>query len=159
MIWYFAKKLHQVWCTSGHVVNDEAVSHQLTITANFWIIRILSMEEFSSLMQNLMQICCSTHSTILNATAMYYISSFNCGYRPRWLVQWSHHCSHMRIPVHSPCLSGYIDVTQTILIILTMAGPFQDRPHTYTYICVYIYTCICLYVCVCVYPICSIYFG
>ena len=41
----------------------------------------------------------------------------------------SRHCSHMRIPVHSPWLPGYIDVTQTILVLLTMAGLFSDGPH------------------------------
>ena len=35
----------------------------------------------------------------------------------------------MRIPVHSPWLPGYIDVAQTILIILTMAGLFLYLPH------------------------------
>ena len=45
-----------------------------------------------------------------------------------WLVQWSHHCSGMCIPVHSPWLPGYIDVEQTVLFILTMAGLFLDRP-------------------------------
>ena len=48
---------------------------------------------------------------------------------PHWLVQWSHHCSRMCIPVHSPWLPGYIDVTQTVLVILTIAGLFPDRPH------------------------------
>ena len=52
-----------------------------------------------------------------------------------WLVQWSHHCSCMRIPVHSPGLPDYIDVVQTVLVILTMAGLLPDRPHisTFTY--------------------------
>ena len=36
----------------------------------------------------------------------------------------------MRVPVHSPWLPGNIDVAQTILIILTMAGLFPDRPCT-----------------------------
>ena len=35
----------------------------------------------------------------------------------------------MCIPVRSPWLPGHIDVAQTIFIILTMAGPFPDRPH------------------------------
>ena len=35
----------------------------------------------------------------------------------------------MHIPVHSPWLPGYIDFMQTILIILTIAGLFPDRPH------------------------------
>ena len=34
----------------------------------------------------------------------------------------------MCIPVHSPWQPGYINVTQAILIILTMAGLFPDRP-------------------------------
>ena len=37
----------------------------------------------------------------------------------------------MRIPAHSPWLPGYIDVVQTSLIILTMAGLFPDRPHIF----------------------------
>ena len=35
----------------------------------------------------------------------------------------------MRIPVHSPWLPGYIDVMQTVLVILTVAGLFPGRPH------------------------------
>ena len=37
-------------------------------------------------------------------------------------------CSCMCVPVHSPWLPGYISVMLTILIILTMAGLFPDRP-------------------------------
>ena len=48
---------------------------------------------------------------------------------PHWLVQWSHRCSCMRILVHSPWLPDYINVVQTILIILTMIGLFLERPH------------------------------
>ena len=33
------------------------------------------------------------------------------------------------IPVHSPGLSGYLSVAQTVLITLTMARLFPDRPH------------------------------
>ena len=86
-----------------------------------WIIQILSMEKCSSLMQNLKQICCSTDSIILNVMATQYTCSLNGVYHPHWLVQWSHHCSCMCIPVHSPWLPGYVDVTQTVLVILTMA--------------------------------------
>ena len=60
--------------------------------------------------------------------ATQYTCSLNGVYRPHWLVQWSHHCSCMHIPVRSPWLPGYIDVVQTIVIILTMAGPLPDRP-------------------------------
>ena len=69
-----------------------------------WIIRIVSTEELSSLMPNLMQTCCSTHSVILNMMTTQYMCQLNSVYWPHWLVQWSHHCSHMRIPVHSPWL-------------------------------------------------------
>ena len=75
-----------------------------------------------------MQIHCSTCSVILNVMATQYTCLFNGVYCPHWLVQWSHHCLHMHNPVHFPWLPGYIDVTQTCLIILIMVGPFQDSP-------------------------------
>ena len=56
---------------------------------------------------------------------------FNGAYCPHWLVQWSHHCSRMHIPVPSHWLPGYIDAMQIILVILTMAGLFwTDLIHT-----------------------------
>ena len=64
---------------------------------------------------------------ILNATATQYAWSLNGVYHPHWLVQWSRHCSHVHIPVHSPWLPGYIDVVQTVLVILIVAGLFPDR--------------------------------
>ena len=97
----------------------------------FWIIWIVSMEECLSLMQNLIQICCSICSVTLNAMATQYTCSLKGIYFPLWQVQWSHHCSHMCMPVHSPWLPGYINVMQTILIILTMAGLFPERPLYY----------------------------
>ena len=108
---------------------DEAASHQLPIAEAFWIIWILYAEECSRLTQNLMQIHCSTCSVILIAMATQYTCTLSGIYFPHWLVQWSCHCSHMYIPVYSPWLPGYMDVAQAILIILTMAGFFQDRPH------------------------------
>ena len=110
--------------------HDEAANHQLHIAMAFWIIQIVSVEQCSSLMQNSMQIHCSTCSVILNVTATPYTCSFNSVYCPHWLVQWSHHCSHMHIPVHSPGLPGYINVIQTILAVLIMVGLFPDRPRT-----------------------------
>ena len=109
--------------------HDEATNHRLPIAVVFWIIQIVSVEECLSLMLNLMQISCSTCSVILNVVATQYTCSLNSVHCPHWLVQWSHHCSHMHIPVHSPWLPGYIDVTQTVLIISTMAGLFLDRPY------------------------------
>ena len=52
--------------------HDEAAHHQLPIAAAFWIIWIVSTEECSSLMQNLMQIQCSTCPVLLNVTATQY---------------------------------------------------------------------------------------
>ena len=66
---------------------DEAAHHQLPIAAAFWIIRIVSMEECSNLMQNLMQSCCSTCSVILDATATQYTCSLNGVYHPHRLIQ------------------------------------------------------------------------
>ena len=107
---------------------DETANHQLLIAAAFWVIQIVSVEECSSLTQNLMQIHCFTPSVILNVMATQYTCSLSGIYHPHWLVQWSCHCSHMCIPVHSPWLPGYINVAQTILVILTVAGLFPDRP-------------------------------
>ena len=112
--------------------HDEAADHKLSMDAAFWIIWITSAEECLSLMQNLLQIHCSTHSVILNAMATQYTCSLNDAYCPHWLVQWSGHCSHMSISVHSPWLPGYIDVAQTVLIILTMVGLFPGRPHMFS---------------------------
>ena len=107
---------------------DEAANHQLPIAAAFWIIWIVSAEECSSLTPNLMQIHCSTCSVILIEMTTQYTCSLYSLYRPHWLVQRSSHRSHKHIPVQSSWLPGYIDVMQTVLVILTMAGLFLDRP-------------------------------
>ena len=44
---------------------DEAANHQLPRAVTFWIIWIVSVEECSSLTQNLMQIHCSTQSFLM----------------------------------------------------------------------------------------------
>ena len=124
--------------------HDGAANHQLPIAAAFWIIQIVFVEECSRLTQNLMQNRCCTRSVILYVTATQYTHSLNGLYRPHWLVQWSHHGSHMCIPVHSPWLPGYINVVQTSLIILTMAGVFLDRPRTCLHTCVYVYGGVCV---------------
>ena len=108
--------------------HDEAANHQLPIAVAVWIIQKVSTEEYSNLTQNWMRFHWSTHSVILNVTATQYTCSLRGFYRPHWLVQWSRHCSHMRISVHSPWLPGYINAAQTILFISTMAGLFPDRP-------------------------------
>ena len=114
-------------CEQAHC-RDEAANHQWSIPAAFWVIQIVSTEECSSLTQNLMQIHCSTRSVILNATATQYTCSLSGVSHPHWLVQGSRHCSRICIPVHPPWLPSYINVKHTILITLTMAGLFPDRP-------------------------------
>ena len=52
----------------------------------FWIIWIVSMEECLSLMQNLIQICCSICSVILNAMATQYTFLVNSVYHFHWLI-------------------------------------------------------------------------
>ena len=56
---------------------DEDASHQFPIAVAFWNIWIISGKECSSLMQNLMQVHCSTQSIILNMTATQYTCSLN----------------------------------------------------------------------------------
>ena len=86
---------------------------------------------------------------------VYLLSHFECDtcslngiYCPcHWLVQWSHHCSHMCIPVHSPWLPGYIKIVQTILIIFTMDRHFPDGPLMCIYMYKYVYMCKHMYIC------------
>ena len=72
-------------CEWAHC-HDEADSHLLPKAAAFWIIQIGSIEECSSLIQNLMQICCSTCLVILNVKATQYTCSLSSGCQPHWLV-------------------------------------------------------------------------
>ena len=103
----------------------------------FWIIWILFVEECSSLMQNAHSFLYS-FSHFESGGHTVHMLTWQC-LPPHWPVQWSHHCSHMCIPVHSVWLPGYIAVRQTVFIILTMAGLFPDRLLTYVYVYVNIY--------------------
>ena len=47
--------------------------------------------------------------------------------------QWSHHCSCMGIPVHTPWLPCYISVMQTDLVLLTVAGVTPDSPRMFSF--------------------------
>ena len=62
--------------------HDEAANHQLPAAAAFCIIRIVSTEECSSLMQNLTQIHCSSRSVVLNVMATQDTCSRNGVYPP-----------------------------------------------------------------------------
>ena len=70
-------KMHEQVCC-----HDEAANHQLPRAVAFWITQIVSIEEWSSLTQNLMQICCFTRSVILNLTTTQYTCSLNSIYHP-----------------------------------------------------------------------------
>ena len=128
--WYDVSPKHSAWDMMWEQVHccDEAANHQLPIAAAFWITGIVFVEEYSSLMQK-SDADLLLYSVTLNATATQYTCSRSGVYCPHWLALWSRHCSPMCTPVHSPWLPGYTDVTQTTLLISTMAGLFLDRPH------------------------------
>ena len=75
----------------------------------FWIIQIVSVEECSSLMQNLIQIHHSTPSVILDARATQYTHTLNGVYHAHWRVQWS--CHSLAARSHQCCAnhSRYIN--------------------------------------------------
>ena len=127
--WFDVSQKNSVWDVIHEQVccHDEAASHQLPIATAFWIIWIIHRGMFklnakfdaNSLLYSLSHFQCNGHT----------VHMLNSVYLPHWLVWWGHHCSCMHIPVHSPRLLGYTDVTQTTLIILTMAGLFPDISH------------------------------
>ena len=107
----------------------EAANHQLPAATAFCIV---SVEERSGLIYNLMQIHRSAHSVILNVTATQDTRSLNGVYRP---PRTSTVKSSLFTHVHSRPLSltcSLVNVVQTILIILTVAGFFQTD---FTYQC------------------------
>ena len=119
---------------------DEAANYQLPIATAFWAIWIISAEECSSLMENLMLMCCSTHSVILNVTATQYTCSLEGTYLTHWLVQWSRHSLFMHAcssPLSGcqvtsmPCKHSWIVSGQTSYIV---------KVYNYNGICVYIIT-------------------
>ena len=59
---FHQKSLHKMWWHEQAHCHDEAANHPLPRAVAFWVTTIVFMEEYSSLMQNLMQICGSTHS-------------------------------------------------------------------------------------------------
>ena len=105
---------------------DEAASHQLPVTAAFWIIWVVSAEECSSLTQNVMQICCSTRSVILNAMATQYTRSLNGIYRPYTVGSSIHACTFQ-----STLLGCQVTLMlHKWFLLQIMAGLFPDRPCT-----------------------------
>ena len=54
--------------------------------------------------QNLISICCSTYSFRMQWHTVHTLTQWHL--LPHWLAQWSHHCLHMCISVHSSWLPG-----------------------------------------------------
>ena len=102
--------------------------------------QIVSVEGCSNLTQNLMQIHWSICSVILNVMVTQYTCSLNGIYHPQLTSAVK---SSLFTHVHFSPLSldtSYINVTQTTLIILTMAGLFLDRPcGVYTQVSIHTY--------------------
>ena len=118
---FHQKTLHEMQCVSGRGWSCQSpVAHSCSLLnhpnsfcrATF---RLHAKFDADSLLYSL------SHFERDGYTYTYLLTSVYC---PLWLVQWSHHCS-------SP-FPLYIDVEQTILLILTMAGLFLDR------LCMYI---------------------
>ena len=70
-----------------------------------------------------MQICCTTHSLILNAMTHSTHAHSKLSTAPTMTVKLSLF-THTHTPVHSPWMPAYIIVMQTILISLKMVGLF-----------------------------------
>ena len=123
------KSLHGKWCMSRCIVLMKLPNQQLPIAAASWLVCIFRREMF-------------TLSAKFDADSLlYWLSNFECNGHtahvltqrhlpPPLLVLWSCHCSRVCIPVPSSWLPGYIDVMQTVLLILTMVRLFPDRPCT-----------------------------
>ena len=127
---FLPRTLHQMWCMSRRVAHScGLLNHPNSFRGGMF--KLNTECDADSLLYSLSHFKWNSHTEHMLTHGIY---------RPHWLVQWSCHCSHMRIPVHSPWLPGYIHVMQTILIILTMAGLFQDRPFIYVCVCVYTHT-------------------
>ena len=75
-----------------------------------------------------MLIPCSTHTHFECDGHTVHMPTRRCLLPPVTSTVKSSLFTHMCIAVHSAWLPGYADVTQTVLIILTVAGLFPDRP-------------------------------
>ena len=75
---HFQQILDHLWSICATVICTALIAS----SPKAWIIWIVSTEEYSSLMQNLIQIHCSTHSVILNVMATQYTCPLNGVYHP-----------------------------------------------------------------------------
>ena len=123
-----------IWCQKSSVqdvihkqahCHNEAAKNELPVIVAFWVIQIVSPEECSSLMQNLLQISCSTCSVILNAMATQCTGSLNGVYCPP-----DQYCEDVIVHVCA-FQSTLLGCQVTLILHLTMVGLFLDRPHIY----------------------------
>ena len=77
---HFQQILDHLWSICATFICAALIASSLKA---FWIRRIVSMEECSSLTQNLMQTHCSARSVILNVTATQYTCPLNSVYCPQ----------------------------------------------------------------------------
>ena len=119
--------------------HDEAASHQLPTAAAFWIIWIVSMEECSSLMQNLMHIHCSTHClfecdghTVHMLTQRRPLPPLTSTVKSSLFVHVRSSPLSLAVRLHRCCM-------ETVLIRLTELDFFLDRLYLYIYIYLSIY--------------------
>ena len=132
VIWCFTKKLHETWGMSGCAV-----------------MKLLIPVAYScGLLNHLNNVCRGRVKLKVKFdpdSLLYLLSHFECdGHTvhtltqwhlpPHWLLQWSHHCSHMCIPDCSSWLPRYSNVVQIIFIILTMAGLFMNNSEVSYYV-------------------------
>ena len=112
--------------------HDKAGNHQLPIASAFWIIGIVSeggMFKLNAEFDEDSLLCLLSHFECDGHT----VHMLTQGCLPPQLTStvWCCHCPCMHIPVHSPWLPRYLDIMQTILVILTMVGLFADKPCTH----------------------------
>ena len=127
VIWCFTKNLHEMWGTSRRIVKMKqpiTSCHSCSLQNHPSSFHGGMFKLKAKLNADLL-----IYLLILNAVATQYTYSLHSISHPHWLGQWSHRCSRMCIPVHSPWLPACIYVVQTILIMLTMAVLFPERPH------------------------------
>ena len=123
-----------IWCLAKNVCmrHDAWVSLLLWWSCQSPVARsygLLNNLNRFCFMQNLVQIHCSTHSVILNATATQYIYSLNSIYSPTDYyseVVIVHMCTFQ-----STLLVCQFTLMSCKLLSLTLAGLFPDRPCMY----------------------------
>ena len=106
------KTLQESWCMSRCVVvmklqTPAAVLNHLNSFCR-GMFKINTKFDADSLLHSLSHFKCTSPQRTCS------LNGIHC---PCWLVQWSCHCSCMRIAVHSPWLPGYIYVIAQIILL------------------------------------------